>query len=266
MLSEIVEDTAPKIIGENIEENEITNSEVQPSSDPCDSTNQESDSSEWESWDGEEESDTELKDEDLNDEIEKELQSMPTTIASKQSQDRHLSYHSQHSNQTPATKLKSALKLSGKSKEQNTPRVHFVDQNQTNVDKSLMWDQAWDNKSQSYDTKILPASVEAVTAEHGTAVNAVHVRPVTTSSNVPLGSEFDVKSIEIKTKSSSELDFFADMVPEIKTVNKDPLALIVSETSMLKESQDLEEKTTDTQTVSFAVLSTTGSTVSVYFC
>ncbi|XP_041370739.1 protein-associating with the carboxyl-terminal domain of ezrin-like [Gigantopelta aegis] len=250
-----VEKIPTKIMKESSETNENANSKLHPSSDLVpgdDFANQESDSPEWDSWDGERENDTSLyEDGELSDEIEKELENMPTTIAFKESQDNCSKSDISDSMRSSGYKLKSALKLSGKSKQQNASRVHFVDQNHLNSERSLEWGPTLDDRSQEYNTES-HANTKSVNADHG--------NKVTSSLNVPLGSEFDVKSIEIKPKISVELDFFADMAPEIKSGPKDPLTLIMNETSQLKESKGLSDETAHAQEISFAVLSTPEST------
>ena len=74
-------------------------------------------------------------------------------------------------------------------------------------------------------------------------------KPKPTQASSQLGSEFDIKSIEIKksdTKSVPEFDFFEDMVPDIKSTTKTADKLLGELSGVVKQTEEKSPKTSQT--------------------
>lgn len=65
------------------------------------------------------------------------------------------------------------------------------------------------------------------------------VKSIKPKQNKPLGSEFDIHSVEIKVKEQKEVDFFADMIPDIKPTSDMLTSVDSQKTQTVKENSSL---------------------------
>ncbi|XP_071097282.1 protein-associating with the carboxyl-terminal domain of ezrin-like isoform X2 [Haliotis cracherodii] len=233
--------------------------------------------SDWSDWennrndtnDNVNQSDSTLDEDKLSDEIENELRSMPSTVSfSPKPSDTSSTFPSPNVDWSDTVgsmsdsskpdarqgRTKGALKLGGQSKakksgDKETTTVH--------VETELSdWGQTWDNvDSVTEHTDNSTSSTKHSSTKQPSSTLKPVMKPTIPKPQSDLGAEFDIKGIKVQASTTTDVDFFSDMMPEITVTHKDPLSELSGRgKSENRETAQDSPKTESTKSLSFAVV------------